>query len=78
MFQRDLSLYESQIKDLKALVEPLKGDYLEKLLGNDLYQKLILLNSLGPSSDNMRRKRQAGERSDDVGKRTKRSINPAV
>ncbi len=60
----------------QKLVEPLKGEYLEKLLGNDVYQKLVLLEGLRPDSDNMRRKRPAEEGSDDDRKRVKTSREP--
>ncbi len=75
MFQRDLALYESQMKALEMLVEPLKGEYLRRLVGNTLYRKLVLLEGLRPNIVNMKRKRASEERSDDR-KRAKTSGEP--
>ncbi|OAA34201.1 hypothetical protein NOR_08602 [Metarhizium rileyi] len=75
VFQRDRAFYEWQIKNLERLVEPLKGEYLEKLLGNDMYRKLVLLEGLQPNTD-MIRKRPAEERFGDDGKRAKTSREP--
>jgi len=71
VFQRDLSRYESQVKALESLVRPLKGEYLEKLLGDSAYRKLVMLEDIRPAADDLRRKRPAEEEVDHDRKRTK-------
>ena len=59
-----MSLYESQMKALKKLIESLKDGYLERLLGDDVYRELVLLES-------MKRKRPGEEEEDNSLKRCK-------
>jgi hypothetical protein len=71
VFQRDLALYERKMKFLEGLLGPLKSEYLQRLLGNDMYQKLVVLEGHRPSAENVGRKRSAEERSDEDAKRAR-------
>ncbi|KPM41799.1 hypothetical protein AK830_g4682 [Neonectria ditissima] len=71
MFQRDLDLFEPPMKALEDRMKPLKGDYLKKLLGEDGYRELVLLEGIRPGGDGAGEKGQQGEAGDGhvVGKR---------
>ena len=74
VLEQDLAAYESQMKTLEGLVRPLRGEYLEKLLGEDVYRELVLLESIrsddeDDAEDSTRRKRPAGGGTGDAGKR---------
>ncbi len=47
MFEQEVARYELQVKALKNLVQPLKGEDLEALLGSDLHQELVLPEGIG-------------------------------
>lgn len=53
IFQKDVDAFEAEIRALEQLVLCLKGQFLEKLLGNDSYRKLILLEGIRPDTGNI-------------------------
>lgn len=71
VFHRDVSRYELQMNTLENLARPLRGEYLEKLLGGGAYRQLVMLDCIRPGADDVGRKRPAEEEVDDAGKRRK-------
>lgn len=64
IFQRDVDLFEAQMKALEQLVNPLKGEFMEKLLGKDGYRELVLLAGIRLVPDHAGGKKPAEEESD--------------
>ncbi len=71
VFQRDLDLFEFKMKSLGGLLGDLRrgdvGEFLRRLLGDDGYRELILLEVIRPVTQ----KRLAEEEPDDASKRHK-------
>ncbi|KAI1848005.1 hypothetical protein JX266_006118 [Neoarthrinium moseri] len=45
-FQHDLASYRRQLAVIRDKVEPYRQDYINKLLGDDMYDELIMLNKI--------------------------------